>query len=361
MRLIVPMGGRGTRLRPLSHTTPKALLPVAGRSAIERSLAAFADALARPVDEVVFVLNPADRAGGVPDQLAAVAQRVGVAASFAVQDLPLGTAHAVGAAGDKLDGEVLTVWSDTLFRAERPADLSGHPDLIAWTFDVADPRRFGVVARDSNGVVTGFVEKPTDAGFTETLIGAYYIRDGAALRGQIDRMMAVGRTGAGGEYQLTDALDGLVQGGARVRTERVAEWLDVGTVPAYLDAVARTLDHEGRRPPDLLGVTVIPPVYVGPGTTILASTIGPYVSIEEGAVIEESTLTATVVFAGGSVRGAEVSGGVVGQRASVQGTRGSVMLGDDASVGVPVAARSPLAGSEAVEPLASEQPLKRGS
>lgn len=347
MRLIVPMGGRGTRLRPLSHTTPKALLPVAGRPAIERSLAAFADALARPVDEVVFVLNPADRHTDVPARLIEACASVGVEAAFAEQDEPLGTAHAIGCAGDKLEGEVLTCWSDTLFRAERQADLSDAPDLIVWTLDVADPRRFGVVARDGAGRVTGLIEKPPDARFTEALIGPYYVRDGAALRAEIERMLAEGRTGAGGEYQLTDALDGLVQSGARVQTEPVAEWLDVGTVPAYLDCVARTLDREASAPSRLGGdVTVVPPVYVAPGAVVRASTLGPHVAVEAGAVVEGSTLRRAVVFAEAAVIDSDLDGAVLGHRARVRGGAGSVRLGDDADVGEPLTPRSPLSDAE---------------
>ncbi|WP_420455658.1 sugar phosphate nucleotidyltransferase [Rubrivirga sp.] len=345
MRLIVPMGGRGTRLRPFSHTTPKALLPVAGRPAIARSLGAFADALPRPVREVVFVLNPTDRAGDVPGQLEAACGALGVATSFAVQDEPLGTAHAVASAGDKLDGEVLTVWSDTLFRPARRADLDGPTPagLVAWTTEVEDPRRFGVVVRDGAGRATGLLEKPPDARWTETLIGAYYVRQGGALREVVREMMAQGRTGAGGEYQLTDALDGLVQRGAEVRTEPVAEWLDVGTVPAYLDAVARTLDREGTSPPARPGVTVRPPVFVADDAVVERSTVGPYASIETGAVVVESEVQNAIVFAQAEVRESRLDGGVLGRRAVARGVTGSALLGDDAAVGVEVEARSPLA------------------
>ena len=346
MRLIVPMGGRGSRLRPLSHTTPKALLPVAGRPAIARTLAAFADALPRPVDEVVFVLSPVDRLTDVPDRLTQACSEAGVVAAFAVQEAPLGTAHAVGSAGDALDGEVLTVWSDTLFRPRRRAALDGPggaADVVAWTLDVADPRRFGVVARDGDGRVTALVEKPADARYTETLIGAYYVRDGAALRAQIEGTVARGAVGAGGEYQLTDALDGLVQAGARVQTEPVAEWLDVGTVPAYLDAVARVLDREGAAPPDRDGVTLRLPAYVHPSATVRDAVVGPYVSVEAGATVEGSVVSRAVVFPDAAVRGSRLDGAVVGHRAEVAGASGSVLLGDDAAAGVAVRARSPLA------------------
>jgi glucose-1-phosphate thymidylyltransferase len=348
MRLIVPMGGRGTRLRPLSHTTPKALLPVAGTPAIARTLAAFAEALPRPVREVVFVLSPPDRAGDVPERLTEACSAFGVEAAFAVQEEPLGTAHAVASAGDKLDGEVLTVWSDTLFRAERCAVLEGAgggaADLVAWTMEVPDPRRFGVVVRDDSGRVTGLVEKPRDARFTETLIGAYYLRDGAALREQIGVMIGEGRTGAGGEHHLTDALDALVQAGAHVRTEAAEEWLDVGTVPAYLDAVARVLDREGPALPDLgEDVVLRPPVYVAPGATVRRATLGPYVAVETGATVEDASVKHAVLFREARVSESEIEGAVLGHRARLRGGSGSVLFGDDAQAGHELRAASPLA------------------
>ena len=336
MRLIVPMGGRGTRLRPLSHTTPKALLPVSGRPTIARSLAAFADALPRPIQEVVFVLSPSDEHTDVPDRLGAACRTVGVSAAFALQAEPLGTAHAIASAGEKLKGEVLTVWSDTLFQVARRADLSEAPDLIAWTLDVADPRRFGVVARDGEGRVAGLVEKPPDARFTETLIGAYYVRQGEVLRDAIDRMLSEERMGAGGEYQLTDALDALVQSGARLQTEAVTEWLDVGTVPAYLDAVERVLDREGGAPDLGEDVTIRPPVFVDPEATVRRSTLGPYVTVGAGATVTDADLRHAVVFEGASVTGATLDGAVLGHRAVVEGANGSVLVGDDATVGVPL-------------------------
>ena len=343
MRLIIPMGGRGTRLRPFSHTTPKALLPVAGRPAVARSLGAWADALPRPVCEVVFVLSPADRAGDVPRQLEAACRPLGVEVAFAVQSSPLGTAHAFASAGDKLDGEVLTVWSDTLFQAARRATLDGAPDVVAWTIDVPDPRRFGVVVRDDDGRAVGLLEKPPDARFTETLIGAYYLREAGHVRETIADMMGRGQTGAGGEYQWTDALDAVVRGGARLATEPVSEWLDVGTVPAYLDAVARVLDREGHSPDPRPGVTIRPPVYLAPDAIVERSTVGPYASVEARARISDAAAARAVVFEDASVSESQLDGAVLGRRARVSGWAGTALLGDDGALGTEVSARPPTA------------------
>lgn len=334
MRLIVPMGGRGTRLRPFSHTTPKALLPLVGATVVERIVRAVRAAVPRPLGEVVFVLNPADALGDVPERLRAACGREGLAVSVAVQDAPLGTAHAVGCAGDKLDGEVVTVWSDTLFSSARPAPLGpaggAGPDLVAWTVEVDDPARFGVAVRDEAGRVVRLVEKPQTPVSRETLIGVYYVRDGAALREQIGGMVARGETGAGGEYQLTDALDALVRGGAEMATEPAATWLDTGTLGAYRETVRAVLDAEGTTDEgEAHDAVVIGPSYVGPGAVLRRSVVGPYAVVEGGATVEDAVVARSVVFAGARVASAVLDGALVGPRARLAGAPSAAVLGDD--------------------------------
>ena len=336
MRLIVPMGGRGTRLRPFSHTTPKALLPLVGATVIERIVRAVRAAVPRPLDEVVFVLNPADALGDVPDRLREACGREGLDVSVRTQDAPLGTAHAIGCAGDKLDGEVVTVWSDTLFSTDHPAPLGGGgagPDLVAWTVEVDDPARFGVAVRDEAGRVVRLVEKPKTLVSRETLIGVYYVRDGAALRHQIEGMIARGETGAGGEYQLTDALDALVQGGATLETAPAATWLDTGTLDAYRGTVRDLLDAEGTTDEgEAHDAVVVGPSYVGPGAVLRRSVVGPYAVVEAGAVVEDAVVARSVVFAGARVSGAVLDGALVGPRAHLTGHASAAVVGDDGAV-----------------------------
>lgn len=320
MRLIVPMGGRGTRLRPFSHTTPKPLLPLLSRPAIAYTLEAFAGALGRPVDEAVFVLGP-DAGPDVRAAMTAACRDAGLTAAFAVQPEPLGTAHAIACAGDALDGEVVTCWADTLFTPAAGTDLTGA-DLVAWTVEVDDPRRFGVVVRGAGGRVERLVEKPKTTEHRETLIGAYYVRDGARLRAVLEDMLATGATGAGGEYQLTDAFDRLVQAGARMETAEAARWLDIGTLKSYRETVRALLDA-GASPGGP------PPSYVHPTATVTRSTVGPYASIEAGAVVEDSDVRDSVVMAGAVVRRSTLSGSLVGERSRVTGASGTVIVGAD--------------------------------
>lgn len=335
MRLIVPMGGRGTRLRPFSHTTPKALLPLAGATVVERKQHAVRVAVPRPLSEVVFVLNPADTFTDVPERLAAACAREGLPVHIETQPEPLGTAHAIACAADRLDGEVVTVWSDTLFASDGAVDLepSGAPvDLVAWTVEVDDPARFGVAVRDVTGRVVRLVEKPQTLVSRETLIGVYYVRDGAALRRQIQGMVERGETGAGGEYQLTDALDALVQGGAHVDTMAATQWLDTGTLDAYRDTLRAVLDAEGTtRDGSVEHAAILEPSYVGPGAIVRRSVVGPYAAIEPGAVVEDAVVARSSVFEGAEVRGVVLDGALVGEGARLAGRAEAPVLGAHSS------------------------------
>src|SRR5690554_473109 len=216
MKLIIPMAGRGTRLRPHTHVTFKPLLPVRGTSMVERIMDTFADVLPRGLDEAVFILGP-DFGQEVRDSLTDISERHGLAASFGVQERALGTAHAVYQAGDHLDGECVIVFADTLFYMDEKPSLD-DADAVIWVKHVDDPRRFGVVVKDENEHITDFVEKPAEPISNEAIIGIYYVRDGAALKREIDYIIDHNVTGHGSEYQLTDALDRMLKGGAVFKT-----------------------------------------------------------------------------------------------------------------------------------------------
>ena len=177
------------------------------------------------------------------------------------------------------------------------------------------------------------VEKPQTLVSRETLIGVYYVRDGAALRRQIEGMVERGETGAGGEYQLTDALDALVQGGAEMETAPAAAWLDTGTLDAYRATVRDVLDAEGTTDDgDAEDAVVIGPSYVGPGAVLRRSVVGPYAVVEGGARVEDAVVARSVVFEGARVSCAVLDGALVGPRAAVRGHASGAAVGDDGVV-----------------------------
>ena len=330
MKLIVPMAGRGTRLRPHTHVTPKPLLPVVGRTMVERIVETFAEAIG-DFEEAVFVLGP-DFGDEVKDQLTAICERFGIAASFGVQDRALGTAHAIAQAGDKLDGECVLVFADTLFVMDQAPDLDA--DAVVWVMEVDDPSRFGVVVKDGERI-TDFVEKPDTPISNEAIVGIYYVKEGERLAREIQYLMDNNVTGKGDEFQLTDALDRMLKDGATFKTARVTEWLDCGTIPAIRETSQIVLgkDGENRKEGTLENSQVIEPVFIGEGAVIRDSVVGPYAAIHAGATISESAVRNTIVFPDATIEGSALDGSLVGHHADVRGFAGILNIGDHATVG----------------------------
>lgn len=332
MKLIIPMAGRGTRVRPHSHVTPKPLLHVRGKSMVERIVRTFMDVLPRPLTEAIFILGP-DFGEGVRDQLREICQEYGIEAHFAVQDVAQGTAHAVHCAGDHLEGEGIVVFADTLFYMDKDLSLE-DADAVAWVKWVEDPSRFGVAVREGDRIVS-FVEKPQTLISHETLIGIYYIKDLKGLGDEIQRLMDEDVRGHGGEFQLTDAMDGLLKKGKVFKTASVTEWLDCGTIPALMDTTKVILDFEKDEPLEgtVENSVVIAPVYVGEGAVVRNSVIGPYASIEPGATVENSVVRDSIVFASGRVTDSALRDSMIGQHAEVKNVAQPVNVGDHATIG----------------------------
>jgi glucose-1-phosphate thymidylyltransferase len=332
MKLIVPMAGRGTRLRPHSHVTPKPLIHICGRSMVERIIETIAEVLTRDLEEAVFILGP-DFGYDVREQLSEICERRGMRASFEVQERPLGTAHAVFQADAALAGECVIIFADTLFTMDEPPDLIGA-DALIWVKHVDDPRRFGVVLKDDAGTITDFVEKPSEPISNEAIIGIYYVRDGAGLRREIQYLIDNEVKGAAGEFQLTDALDRMLKGGAVFRTASVSEWLDAGTIQALLDTTRVILDKEqGLAQEGTVEDSVVHgPSYVGPGAVVRGSEIGPYVAIHEGARVYRSTLRDTIVFAHADLSECQLRESVVGRHVALHGAAGRFNVGDHSEV-----------------------------
>jgi glucose-1-phosphate thymidylyltransferase len=333
MKLIIPMAGRGTRLRPHTHVTPKPLLPVCGTSMVERIIQTIAGVLPRRPEEAVFILGP-DFGQEVRDRLSEISERLGMRAAFGVQERALGTAHAVAQAGDRLEGECLVVFADTLFYMDDAPDLEAS-DAVLWVKHVDDPRRFGVVVKDDQGRITDFVEKPQEPISNEAIIGIYYVKDGAALGREIQYLIEHDVTGVGGEYQLTDALDRMLKAGAVFRTAAVNEWLDAGTIPALKDTSKVILDKErsAEKQGTLENSVVIEPVFIGPDAVVKDSVVGPYAAIHGGARVTGSVLRDTIVFADATIEGSALEDAIVGHHATVRQFAGSLNIGDHAEAG----------------------------
>lgn len=330
MKLIIPMAGRGTRVRPHSHVTPKPLLNVRGKSMVARIVDTFGRVLPDPITEGVFILGP-DFSEGIRDQLREICSKRDIKASFAVQHEALGTGHAVFAAEEHLSGNGVVVFADTLFDMDPLDDLSGA-DVIAWVKVVDDPSRFGVAVREGDRVV-GFVEKPKELISNEALIGIYYIADLKELRTVLSSLISNDRKSHRGEYEITDAFDDMLKEGRIFRTSTVTEWLDCGTIPALKETTWRILEKEKDGVEgEVVNSTIIEPVYIGTGAKVKDSVVGPNASVESDATVSSSVIRNSIVFAHAKVDRCVLEESVIGQNASVSGQAGSANVGDHSTL-----------------------------
>jgi glucose-1-phosphate thymidylyltransferase len=223
MKIIVPMAGRGSRLRPHTLTVPKPLIPVAGKPIVQRLVEGITKVCGEKVDEIAFIIG--DFGTEVENELKNLAQSLGAKGSIYYQEQALGTAHAILCAKESLDGKVVVAFADTLFRAN--FTLDGDADGIIWVNQIEDPRAFGVVKLDANNVITDFVEKPEHFVSDLAIIGIYYFKDGKNLANELQYLIDNDIKDKG-EYQLTNALENMKNKGVKFKPGQVDEWLDCG-------------------------------------------------------------------------------------------------------------------------------------
>jgi glucose-1-phosphate thymidylyltransferase len=329
MKLIIPMAGRGTRVRPHSHTTPKPLLPVAGTMIVERIVETFARTLDRTITEIVYILGP-DFGQNIKDTLKEMSERHNAKATFRVQDKALGTAHAVSCAGDDLNGEVIIVFADTIFDSKETVSVE-DADSVIWLKEVEDPSRFGVAVHDGD-TITDFVEKPSEPISNLAIIGVYYFKKGEDLNKEIQYLLDNDVTGHGNEYQLTDALDRLLKDDKVFKKATVDEWLDCGTLPAWLDTTAEILEKEQHAYEKFENTTIHEPVFIGKGVKIKNSEIGPFASIESDTVIENSSIKKSIIQRNATIKNSSLERSTIGNDAEADGVNGEIHIGDHSVV-----------------------------
>ena len=335
MKIIVPMAGMGKRMRPHTHTTAKPLLPIAGKPIVQRLVEDLAAVAGEPVEEVAFVVNPAFGVK-VENELLEIAKRVGAKGSIHYQEVALGTAHAILCAENALNGRVIVAFADTLFRAELKLDKDC--DGVIWVNKVEDPRPFGVVKLDGDGIITEFVEKPQDFVSDLAIIGIYYFADGERLRKEMQYLID-NDIKEKGEYQLTNAMENMKRKGARFKAGAVDVWMDCGNKNAMVDTNTKVLgflkDSKDLVSPKakLTGSVVISPCFIGENVTLVNSIVGPNVSIESGATITNSVVRNSIVRPAVQITDAVIDNSMIGERAIVAGKAMDLSLSDDSTVG----------------------------
>lgn len=328
MKIIVPMAGRGSRLRPHTLTVPKPLIPVAGKPIVQRIVEDIAAVCNESVEEIAFIVG--DFGQETEQHLIKVAEGLGAKGSIYYQEEALGTAHAILCAADSLSGRVVVAFADTLFRAD--FKLDSDADGIIWVNKIDDPSAFGVVKINDSGTITDFIEKPKTYVSDLAIIGIYYFKDGENLRKELQYLID-NDVKDKGEYQLTNALENMKNKGLKFKPGEVIEWLDCGNKNATVYSNQRVL--ESIKSQNLVDPTVqlensviIPPCFVGKHVKLVNTVIGPYVSVGEDTQIHDSRVFNSIIQSKSHISKAVFQGAMIGSHAVYQGVEDSSSLGD---------------------------------
>jgi len=321
-RVIIPVAGVGKRLRPHTISSPKALIEVAGKPILGHILDGIASI---DSEEVVFIVGPMGESiekyvretYGLPN------------AHFIHQETPLGLGHAIYLAQDRSDGSpVLILLGDTIFDADIGAAIARNRNFIGLK-EVPDPGRFGVVELDGERVVR-LVEKPDVPPSNLAVVGIYYFTHDEKLFSALEETIQSGRK-TRGEFQLTDALQLMVDRGEDIYYMTVDGWYDCGK-PETLLATQRYLLGRLREQPEIPGSVIIPPVFIHETARISRSIIGPYVSISEGVVTERSILSNSIVRRNSVIKQMSLDGAIIGQNADLFGFTFRMQAGDSSQL-----------------------------
>ncbi len=330
MKIIVPMAGRGSRLRPHTLTVPKPLIPIAGKPIVHRLVEDIAGVLHQAIEEIAFIIHK-DFGKQVESDLLAIAAKLGAKGTIYYQNEALGTAHAIMCAKDSMTGPIVVAYADTLFRADFTLDTTA--DSVIWVKQVDDPSAFGVVQLDGDRIVD-FVEKPKEFVSDLAIIGIYYFKSGEALREELQYLLD-NNVVKGGEYQLTDGLENMKQKGLRFVPGKVDEWMDCGNKNVTVETNSRMLQFLHADGEQLVSdsavleaSTIIPPCFIGEGVVLKNATVGPNVSLGKGTKVENSTIKNSLVQEKSTIRNANLDNAMIGSHATFDGNFTSISIGD---------------------------------
>jgi len=329
MRIIIPMAGWGSRLRPHTLTIPKPMLPIAGKPIVERLVNDLIRSTDQKIEDIIFIIRE-DFGKAVEEKLLQIAKNANVPGTIKYQDVPLGTAHAILCAGDFLTGNLIVAFADTLFRADYKIDAS--KDGIIWVQKVEDPSAFGVVKMNADGVITDLVEKPKEFVSDLAIIGIYYFNDGKYLRDEMQYLLD-NNIQKGGEFWLTDAMENMKKKGSKFYKGEVLEWLDCGNKDATVYTNQRILEliKNEKLVSDKVVMensVVVHPCYIEDDVVLKNSVVGPHVSISKGTVIENSVVKNSIIQSKTILKNKLIENSMIGNNTKLEGRMEDLSVGD---------------------------------
>lgn len=330
LKVVIPMAGLGTRLRPHTWSKPKQLVSVAGKAVLDHVL----DTLSTLPEEMDIELI--NIVGYLGEQIECYIQDhyPEMKAHYVVQENPRGQSHAIELAREYLKGPMLIVFADTLIDTDLRFLTDEKAEAVAWVKPVPDPRRFGVAELGEDGWVTRLIEKPTDKSNNLAVVGFYYFQKAEDLLSAIDEQMRRDLQ-LKGEYFLADAINIMLERGLKMRTEKVDVWLDAGTPEALLETNRYLLEHgvdNSAQVANRQDVVIKPPVFIHPSASLEDSIIGPYVSLGAGCKVEHSIIRDSILEDEALATGVILEKSLVGRRAQLKRRAGIINAGDNTVV-----------------------------
>lgn len=330
MQIIIPMAGKGKRMRPHTLTTAKPLIPVAGKPIVQHLVEDITKVCGEKVAEIAFIIGP-DFGEEVEKNLIKVAESQGAKGTIYYQEKALGTAHAIMCAKNSLKGKTVVAFADTLFKADFVMDT--EQEGVIWVQKIEDPRQFGVVKLNSDNVITDFIEKPQNFISDLAIIGIYYFKDGDYLKNELQYLLDNNITDKG-EFQLTNALENMKSKGTKFKPGQVTEWLDCGNKDATVYTNQRVLEFK-KGQPELKGKNIvntnsiiIEPCYIGEGVELINSVVGPHVSIGSRSSVQNSIVSNSIVQSDAKLQNSNISNSMVGTGAEVKGKKLDLSVSD---------------------------------
>ncbi len=330
MKIIVPMAGIGSRLRPHTLTIPKPLTLIAGKPIVQRLVEDIVKVVDQKVDEIAFVIGPTFPKD-TEEKLMKIAKGLNAIGKVFIQEQALGTAHAIQCAKESLSGPCVIAFADTLFKAD--FSLDSNTDGAIWVKKVEEPSAYGVV-KLHNGIITDFVEKPQEFVSDLAIIGIYYFKKGEIVRDEIQYLLD-NDIKEKGEFQLTNALENMKQKGLKFVPGTVSDWMDCGNKDITVETNSRVLQFAQIDNLNLVSKTVsldnskiIDPCYIGENVILKNATVGPNVSLGDNSVVENSTIENSLIQTNTKIINAKLNNAMIGNNAVFDGNFTSVSIGD---------------------------------
>jgi glucose-1-phosphate thymidylyltransferase len=331
MKIIVPMAGRGSRLRPHTLTIPKPLIPIAGKPIVHRLVEDIAGVLNQSIEEVAFIIHESF-GKKVEEELIAIAQKLGAKGTIYYQNEALGTGHAIMCAEDSLSGPAVIAYADTLIRAD--FDIDSTADSVIWVKKVDQPEAFGVVNLNEANQIIELVEKPKQFISDLAVIGIYYFKDVAVLKNEL-QLVIKNNIIHGGEYQINDGIKQMMAKGMKFVPGEVDEWMDCGNKDVTVDTNNRMLNFLHTDGIHLIDYdvkqensTIIPPCYIGEDVVLINASVGPNVSLGKGCHIINSTIKNSLIQTHAHIKNANLDNAMIGNHATFDGNFKSISIGD---------------------------------